>query len=97
VIAHRDEARACYEKALSAHAGIEGDLLMRWTIDPKGAVTQVAMDTTHSQILEPSVAACISQVLMKISFAPSQRGFETKASYPFNFRPRRDSHDGGAT
>src|SRR5271166_6407487 len=38
VIAHRDEARACYDKALVAHPGVEGDLVMRWTIDPKGTV-----------------------------------------------------------
>jgi hypothetical protein len=96
VIAHRDEARACYEKSLIAHPGIEGDLVMRWTVDPKGAVTQVSNDVARSQIVEPSVVACIADILMKIQFAPSQRGFETKAFYPFNFHPRRGLHDGGA-
>jgi hypothetical protein len=97
VVAHRDEARACYDKALSAHPGIEGDLVMRWTVDPKGAVTQVSNDAARSQIVEPSVVACIADILMKIQFAPSQRGFETKAFYPFNFHPRRGLHDGGAS
>jgi hypothetical protein len=91
VVAHRDEARSCYEKALLTHPGIEGNLVIRWTIDPKGAVTQVASDATRSQILEPSLVSCIGDVLTRIQFAPSQRGFETKAFYPFNFHPRNTS------
>lgn len=91
VVGHRDEARGCYEKALAAHPGIEGNLVIRWTIDPKGTVTQVINDLTRSQIFEPSLVSCIGDVLTKIQFAPSQRGFETKASYPFNFHPRHTS------
>jgi len=88
VVAHRDEARACYEKSLSAHPGIEGNLVIQWVIDPKGAVSQVANDASRSQILEPSLVTCIAEILTSIQFAPSQRGFETKAFYPFNFHPR---------
>ena len=89
VVAHRDEARACYDNALATHPGIEGDLVMRWTIDPKGVVGQIANDTARSQIFEPSLVSCVAAVLGKIQFAPSQRGFETTAFYPFNFHPRR--------
>lgn len=89
VMSHRDEARACYEKGAKDHPGIEGDLVVQWTIDPKGTVTQVSIDTSRSQISEPAVAACIANVIKKISFAASPGGYETKASYPFNFHPRR--------
>jgi len=88
VVAHREEARACYEKSLAAHPGIEGDLVIHWVIDPKGSVSQVANDVARSQILEPSLVSCVAEILTKIQFAPSQRGFETKAFYPFNFHPR---------
>jgi hypothetical protein len=88
VVAHRDEARACYDKGLAAHPGIEGDLVIQWTIDPKGKVTQVSVDAARSQIHEPGVAACIGDVIRKIQFAASPGGFETKAFYPFNFHPR---------
>jgi hypothetical protein len=91
IIAHRDEARACYDKALAVHPGIEGDLVIQWTIDPKGSVTQVSEDASRSQITEPSVVACIAAVIQKIQFAPSPGGYETKAFYPFNFHP----HHGG--
>jgi hypothetical protein len=93
VIAHKEEARACYDKALVDHPGIEGDLVVTWTIDPKGNVVQTSLDTSRSQIVEPTAAACIEGIIKKIQFAPSPGGFETKASYPFKFHP----HHGKAT
>ena len=88
VKAHRDEARACYDKALPDHPGIEGDLVITWTIDPKGNVTKTSLDVGPSTIAEPTVVSCISDVIKRIQFAPSPGGFETTASYPFNFHPR---------
>lgn len=88
VVAHRDEARACYDRALPDHPGIEGDLVIQWTIDPKGAVTHVALDSGRSKITEPSIVGCITGIIQKIQFAASPGGFETKAFYPFNFHPR---------
>ena len=84
---HRDEARACYDNALSTHPG-EGNLDVRWTIDPSGNVTDVELDTSRSDILEPTVGSCVVAIVKKIHFAASAKGFETKAHYPFNFHPR---------
>jgi hypothetical protein len=88
ILARRDEARACYDNALKDHPGIEGDLTIAWTIDPKGNVSQVGLDGSRSQISEPTVIACISDIIKKVQFAASPGGFETKAYYPFNFHPR---------
>jgi len=88
VSVRRDEARACYDKGLAAHPGIEGDLDVKWVIDPQGNVTDASVDTTKSQILEPSVGACIVDVIKKIKFAASAKGYETRAHYPFNFHPK---------
>lgn len=89
VIAHRDEARACYDKALPNHPGMEGDLVISFTIDPKGSVSKISLDTARSQITDPDVAACVMDIIKKIQFASSPGGYETRASYPFNFHPRR--------
>lgn len=89
VVAHRDEARACYDRALADHPGIEGDLVILWTIDPKGSVTRTATDSSRSQITEPAVVTCVTDIIERIQFARSPGGFETNASYPFNFHPRR--------
>jgi len=88
---HRDEARACYDKGLKDHPGIEGDLDVKWTIDPQGNVADAAVDSSKSTIHEPSVGSCIVDVIKKIKFAPSKGGFETRAHYPFNFHPRQFS------
>jgi hypothetical protein len=87
IMSHRDAARACYDAALKSHPGIEGDLVIQWTIDPKGKVTRVSQDTARSQITEPTVVACIANIIQGIQFAASPGGFETKTSYPFNFHP----------
>jgi outer membrane biosynthesis protein TonB len=88
VQARRDEIRACYDAGLKEHPGIEGNLDVKWTIDPEGRVTDIAVDTTSSQIVEPSVGSCVINIIKKIEFAPSVKGFETRTHYPFNFRPR---------
>ncbi len=87
VAAHRDEARACYDNSLANHPGIEGSIDVRWTIDPSGLVTDADVDTSHSEIVEPSVGTCIVAIIKKIHFNASPKGFETKAHYPFNFHP----------
>jgi hypothetical protein len=88
VASHRDNARACYDNALANHPGIEGNLDIRWTIDPAGKVTEADLDTSHSEIVEPAVANCIIAIINGIHFNASPKGFETKAHYPFNFHPR---------
>ncbi len=57
-------------------------------IDPQGNVTDASVDTTKSSILEPSVGQCIIEVIKKIKFAASAKGYETRAHYPFNFHPK---------
>jgi hypothetical protein len=88
VVARRDEARACYDAALKSHPGIEGNLDIQWTIDPKGIVTDISVDTSHSDILEPAVGNCVIAIIKQIHFNESAKGFETRTHYPFNFHPR---------
>lgn len=88
VMAHRDEARACYDNGLKNHPGIEGDLAVKFVIDPHGTVTDASVDSAKSTIREPTVGSCIAEVIKRIKFAPSKGGFETRASYPFNFHPK---------
>jgi len=87
VAAHRAEARACYDAALPNHPGVEGTIDVRWTIDPSGKVTDIDIDTSHSELVEPAVANCVMAVIKKIQFNASAGGFETKTHYPFNFHP----------
>jgi hypothetical protein len=85
----REEMRACYDNALPSHPGIEGDLDIKWVIDPEGNATDLAVDTSKSTILEPSVSNCIIELIKKIKFAGSAKGYETRTHYPFNFHPKK--------
>ena len=88
IMSRRDEARACYDKGLKDHPGIEGDLTVKFLIDPAGVVTEATVDSTKSTINEPGVGTCITDIIKKVKFAPSKLGFETRAAYPFNFHPK---------
>ena len=83
----KTQARACYDAALKDHPGMEGEISMRWTIDPKGNVTDVAVDPTNSQFALPEVANCLASIIMSFHFPESARGLETHASYPWTFHP----------
>ena len=86
--AHRDDARACYDAGAKTHPGVQGDLVIQFTIDPKGNVSQISQDTERSQITEPGIVGCVVGVIKKIQFAASAGGYETKAFFPYNFLPR---------
>jgi hypothetical protein len=87
ILARRDEARRCYDTALKTHPGIEGALVIQWTIDPKGNVSKTSVDASRSAISEPSVAACIIDIIKKIKFSEHPQGKETNTYYPFDFHP----------
>jgi hypothetical protein len=86
--AHRTEARACYDDEKKKKNGqiSEGDLVIDWIIDPDGNPTKVALNTGKSQITEPAVVNCVIEVIKKIKFSKSPRGFQTTTWYPFNFK-----------
>jgi hypothetical protein len=87
ILARRDEARACYDKELKKNPNIsEGDLVIEWVIDPKGNPNDVKVNTAKSQITEQAVATCIIDIIKKIKFSESPRGFQTTTNYPFNFK-----------
>jgi hypothetical protein len=95
MVAHKPEARACYDAGLASHPGIQGDLVIQLTIDPKGNVTRISEDTGRSQINEPGVVACVVGVVKKIQFAASPGGYETMATFPYNFLPRKAAQPQG--
>lgn len=83
----RPTARACYDAAVKTHPGIKGKIDIEWTIDPKGNVTNIGVNDGKSDIHEKSLADCIIPLIKGIQFAKSQKGFETRTHYPFDFQP----------
>jgi hypothetical protein len=89
VQSHRDEARACYDRAQQAHPdpSLKGNLDVKWTIDPTGKVTEIGVDDSRSDIHDPAIGKCVAEIIRAIHFSVSAKGFETRAHYPFNFNP----------
>jgi hypothetical protein len=90
IVARRDEARACYDEGVKRSPGLEGDLDIKWTIDPEGQVTEAAVDDARSTIHDRGVADCVMAVIKRVHFAKSAKGFESRAHYPFNFHPKQN-------
>ncbi|HEY1956319.1 MAG TPA: AgmX/PglI C-terminal domain-containing protein [Polyangiaceae bacterium] len=84
---HRDEARACYDAAEKKNPGMQGNLDITFKLDPKGKVVETGIDDSKSDMHDPDLVKCIGDVIRRIPWAPSPRGFETTAQYPFNFHP----------
>jgi len=84
---HRTEARACYDNWEKTHHGAKGNIDITWKLDPKGAVVETGVDDSKSDLKDPDLVKCIGDVIKKIPWAPSPRGFVTRAHYPFNFNP----------
>ena len=96
VAARRDEARACYDEGLKRNPSMEGDLDIKWTIDPDGNITEIAVDDSKSTIRDKGVGDCIIAVIRKVHFAKSNKGYESKMHYPFNFHPKAGQVGKGA-
>jgi TonB family protein len=84
---NRPQARACFDEALKKHAGLRGNLTVTFVIDPKGTVKEASINTDRSDLAIPELNTCIIDVVRKIAFPPSSRGFESKGNYPYNFTP----------
>lgn len=84
--ARKADTRACYDKVASKDPKIEGDVRVSWTIDPTGAVTNVAVDPAQTNVGDDAVGKCLVEVVKSLHFPASAKGFETPSGYKWNFR-----------
>ena len=86
---NRDKVRACYEAVLADNPGSKGDLVIDFTIDPRGEVKQAEVNWSASDLHIPELDTCAVDAVKAIKFPASSRGLESKVTYPFNFNPPR--------
>ncbi|HTM45640.1 MAG TPA: AgmX/PglI C-terminal domain-containing protein [Polyangiaceae bacterium] len=84
---NRPKVRACFDETLKKHPGLKGNLTISFVINPKGTVKEVTINTARSDLNVAELNACVIDTVLKISFPPSSRGFESQGNYPFNFNP----------
>ena len=75
--------KRCYEDHLAANPSLAGKVVARWTIDSRGATTDVAIDS--QTIPEPAVGACLVGLIKTWRFRGPPHDSVT-VSFPFVFQ-----------
>jgi hypothetical protein len=78
-------ARTCYEQGKARTPTIEGLLVINFTIDPEGAVTETSQGMQDNQISDQGVIDCVSELIKTVRFGKSAAGKTTRAYHRFEF------------
>lgn len=84
---HVGEIRYCYEAALARSPGLEGKLLVTFTVDGSGAVKDVQAKESSGN---PGLDRCIQNRLLKWTFPKPRQGVDIGVTYPFIFKSLAD-------
>lgn len=77
---HIGEVKRCYETELEKHPNLAGRVMVRFTIDPAGKVTESAIQ--ESSLNNPPSEGCIRDAVRTWIF-PKPQGGKVVVSYPF--------------
>ena len=81
---HLSEVRYCYEAAMLRNPGVEGRLIVNFSIAGSGAVKTSEVKT--STLPDPRLDDCILRRLVTWKFPNPKGGVEVAVSYPFIFK-----------
>jgi TonB family protein len=82
---HRDQIKYCYEQALTRNPKLGGKVAIRFTISPKGYVTQATVSQTTMN--NSSMEGCVTQKIRTWKFPEPKGGGIVIVNYPFIFNP----------
>lgn len=80
---HLGEIRYCYESSLVAAPGLEGKLVVKFTINPGGAVSERSAKESSG---EAKLDNCILDRLVRWKFPKPRGGVNVGITYPFIFK-----------
>jgi TonB family protein len=81
---HAAEVRHCYETELVAHPGMDGTILLAFTIQPDGSVTGATAREDQPHVA--ALTTCVITAVQRWTFPPPETGVATEVTYPFVFR-----------
>lgn len=76
------EIKSCYEKELKTNSKLSGKLVMKWTFDENGKVTDVAV---AKSIDSSNVESCVAGTIKSWIFPKPNNGRFAEVTYPFLF------------
>jgi TonB family protein len=74
--------QACYQKAVNRTRGLSGKLVVNFTINAEGKVTQARIDPGKSSLRDSTVESCVKRQILGLKF-PAKGG--AVVNYPFIF------------
>ncbi|MEW6432640.1 MAG: AgmX/PglI C-terminal domain-containing protein [Myxococcota bacterium] len=86
VRAHLGQVRYCYEKSLLHQPTLAGKVVVRFTVDAGGAVTEVT-DVSEPPFPAAEVPGCIASHLKRWRFPKPEGGGVVVVTYPFILEP----------
>jgi outer membrane biosynthesis protein TonB len=78
---HRDQIKYCYSKELTRNPNLTGKVSVKFTISPKGYVTQATVSSTT--LRNAAVERCICQKIRTWKFPEPKGGGIVIVNYPF--------------
>jgi TonB family protein len=81
---HQKQVRYCYEKALVKNPKLAGTLKIKFTIGPKGAVTQASVEA--DSVGSEALAGCVQKTVQRMKFPAPKGGGIVVVRYPFVFK-----------
>jgi TonB family protein len=87
VMHHVAEVRACYERELKHRPGLEGRVVVTFSIGPDGRAGEVEVDETLPD--DDAVSDCVAARVETWRFPKPTSGEPIEVRYPFVFTPER--------
>jgi hypothetical protein len=82
---HLKEVRGCYDEPASKNPSLKGKIIIDWSVDDTGKVTQAKVDEAKTTLKDPTVQSCLTDKFKSWTFPPAPKGQVVTASYPFVF------------
>jgi TonB family protein len=78
--------QACYERSLRQNPNAAGRVVVRFTIQPSGTVSNAS--AVENSTGDAGVASCVVGTVSRFRFSPGPTGGSVTVSYPFVFAPQ---------
>jgi TonB family protein len=89
VRSHVREIRGCYEQGLATDPKLAGRVVVRFTIDPRGTVSEAAVASSDLPPQAQLVQACIVAAVKNWRFPVPPQSTKAEVLYPFVLAPGR--------
>src|SRR4051812_34651682 len=78
---HLKEIRACYMDQVAKTPDLKGKIVINWSIDETGKVTQIAVDDAKTDLKDPAVQSCLTDKIKSWTFQPAAKGKVEAVTY----------------